>query len=309
MLVMRNVVRARSGSTAKLLSRTIIVMILLLPANAVGGCPEATSTAASSSVRSSLPSPPQTIDKNSQVTVPTHEVSGSKDESADIDEEKALDPEGVAAEVLPPLLQPPAAESTDSILQGLTFSDTVSEILKDARESLSLFASEIIVDFETQASLIVESYRADLSMIVQETLQRRRRRRRKRPDSSTDTNQSFWRALGGFLHEGQYSQVVLSELSKTATYFSNEVERRQREQRRRVKRKAILLAPLIFVAREHDYHPSSDYPSASQTMTVVGAASVPHSRQPDRQGLRLPHRRRKRSHRGFETFSQTDSEE
>jgi hypothetical protein len=243
----------------------------------------------------------------------------ASDDNAELDPDSCTDTLRSAGADELPLEGPAELASAESVLQGLSLSDTVSEILEDSRESLSLLSSETVLDFETKASLIVESYRSDLSLIVQETLQRRRRRRR---EGESDVNASpffYWRALGSSLHEAQYNQVVLSELSRTATDFSNEVERRQREQRRRVKRRAILLAPLIFVERQRDYEllssSSSSYASSSSpAVTVVSGASVvpPHSRQsPREEDLRQPpalHKRRKRSHRGFETFSQTDPE-
>jgi hypothetical protein len=204
------------------------------------------------------------------------------------------------------------APQAESDLQGLSLSDTVSSILEESRESLSMYATEMVIDFETHASLLVESYRSELSLIVQETIQRRRRRRSS-GGYSANGNPLFRGAEGGVLFEANHTPLVLSELSRAATQFSNEVERKQREQKRRVKRRAILLAPLIFVEPQHNYRLSSSSKALrekSVTTIVDATTSARQHRLQDHdrdEPEQHPLRRRKRSHRGFETFSQVDS--
>lgn len=204
--------------------------------------------------------------------------------------------------------EPDQPITTEALLHGLAVSDAVAAILDDSTESLTLFSSDVIVDFETEASLIVESYRSDLAGIVQRTL--RQRRRRRRAANGNPAAPVRFAIPDGASHEARFSPAVLSELSRAAGDIAAEVERRQRDQKRRVRRRAILLAPLIFVDRPNRYKLPFLSTAAltarfeAPTRFFLEPSSLPAVRQSD---PNKPPRRRKRSHRGFETFSQVES--
>lgn len=167
----------------------------------------------------------------------------------------------------------------------------------------------MIVDFETQASLVVESYRSDLACIVEQTLRQRRRRRRRAADGNQPSDR--FQISSSTSHEVRFSPVVVSELSRAAGDVTTEVERRQREQqKRRVKKRAILLAPLIFVDRPNRSKvpilSSSAFTARFETPALF-FLEPPSSQSLQKSMPQQAPRRRKRSHRGFETFSQVDS--
>jgi hypothetical protein len=198
--------------------------------------------------------------------------------------------------------------TASSLLHGLAFSDAVIAILEDSTASWTLISSNVIVDFETQAALIVESYRSDLAGIVHRTLRQRRRRRRQAADGNQDPDR--FRISNSASHEVRFSPAVVSELSRAAGDVTDEVERRQLDQqKRRVRRKAILLAPLIFVDRPNrskvNFLSSAAFTARFETPALF-FLEQPSSLAVQQSTPQQAPRRRKRSHRGFETFSQVD---
>jgi hypothetical protein len=195
--------------------------------------------------------------------------------------------------------------TASSLLHGLAFSDAVVAILEDSTASWTLISSNVIVDFETQAALIVESYRSDLAGIVHRALRQRRRRRRQAAGGNQASSDRF-QISNSASHEVRFSPAVVSELSRAAGDVTDEVERRQRDQqRRRVRRKAILLAPLIFVDRPN--RSKAHFLSSAAFTARFETPALFFLEQPSCQPAKQqPFRRRKRSHRGFETFSQVD---
>jgi hypothetical protein len=203
--------------------------------------------------------------------------------------------------------------ATESLLDGLAYSDAVVSILEDPTDSLTLLSSNAIVDFETQATLAVESYRSELGSIAQQTLQQRRVRRQRAAAANNGNQQARFQISREASHEVRFSPAVVSELSRAAGDVTAEVERRQEQnhQRRRVRKKAILLAPLIFVDRPNRYTlpslSSAAFISRFETPAARFFLEQPPSNAQRHSMPQQPPRRRKRSHRGFETFSQLDS--
>jgi hypothetical protein len=279
---------------------TLLVFIVLLGVSLA----HADSTGTAPSVDPGLPprskaNPEPNAEVGDSCGTPTSTVEILTDEAQD----DAMALEGCDQETNQPM------STASSLLHGLAFSDAVVAILEDSTASWTLISSNLIVDFETQAALIVESYQSDLSCIVQQTLRQRRRRRRREADVNQASSDRFQISRSAS-HEVRFSPAVVSELSRAAGDVTDEVERRQRDQqRRRVRRKAILLAPLIFVDRPNrskvNFLSSAAFAARFETPALFfleppSSLAVQQSTSPQSP------RRRKRSHRGFETFSQVD---